>query len=676
MRRADRWAWLVVVALPVAAARGGDEAAGTVLRGTVVDEAGKPAAGVLVEPLGRDFNKGVEAVRTGADGGFTFRAARLSRPLSFAAVRAKADGERLGVGSTPLYGGESARPMRVVLAPSRPLTVRVKDADGKPVAGAAVEVATSEVASGRKIDAVDPGLTDEGGVARFRVPADARAQEVVALKGGVGADCVSDRAYPPGAQAVPVPDDLALTLRRGRTVTLRAVDSAGGPVPGVVFQMNGLVLKGRSAPLGTLRIAEVTTDASGIARWDWVPEECAWSNPVIPPEGFIEESRPEFFFPNAGDLTQNVLFRRKARLTGRVVNADGSPAPGVTLAARGVGKIDSGATGSARSGEDGSYSMEVIPERSYLIAVSDLDRAAEPVSDIPIGEGETHGGLDFRLIDGTRLHGQMAVPLRGRLGVSVFLLGPELPVTLQPRPEAKERLRLAIPVRLDVQGRYEARLGPGDYEVRAVGHAEVPTIHVGGGGEVVQDFLGEPIPEPVALNGVVVEALPGGGERPKEGVFIRVAATSFGSRTDAAGRFAIQRPAGDVAVYASSLDGVAAVKVAKGVDEVKVVLGPSVTASGRVVDPSGRPLAGEQPRLLMLSGPGDLPGLTNTIRLPKFEAGGRYELRGLVPGAEYKLILIHTRDTGAEDVLTIKTFRATAPGPIDLGEFVIPAAQP
>ena len=189
-----------------------------------------------------------------------------------------------------------------------------------------------------------------------------------------------------------------------------------------------------------------------------------------------------------------------------------------------------------------------------------------------------------------------------------------------------------MPVRLDAQRRYEVRLGPGDYEVRATGHAEVKTIHVGGGGEIVLDFLGEPIPEPVALNGVVVESVPGGGERPKEGVMVQVAGISNRVRTDAAGRFTTQRPVGDVAVYASGLGGVAAVKVAKGVDEVKIVLGPSVTSSGRVVDPSGRPLAGEQLRMLMLSGPGDLPGQTNIAWMSKFEAGrGSYGVQGPLP---------------------------------------------
>ena len=258
----------------------------------------------------------------------------------------------------------------------------------------------------------------------------------MALKGGVGADCVASRTGVRGAAVVPVPDDVALTLRRGRTVTLRAVDSAGGPVPGVVFEMEGLVLKGRAVLPGTLRIAEATTGASGVARWDWVPEECSWANPVIPPEGFIEDARPIFFFSRQGDVTRNVLFWRKARLSGRVVNADGSPAPGVALTARGMGRARSDVTRSARSGADGSYSLEVMPGMSYLIAVSDPDRAAEPVSDIPIGEGESHGGLDVLLGEGTRLLVRARVP-HAEAGSGVSCGPPRPGVAGRPATEAR-----------------------------------------------------------------------------------------------------------------------------------------------------------------------------------------------------------------------------------------------
>ena len=307
------------------------------------------------------------------------------------------------------------------------------------------------------------------------------------------------------------------------------------------------------------------------------------------------------------------------------------------------------------------------------------DGAARPLTDTLIGEGESHGGLDFRLIEGTRLRGRVATRPGDPRIVQVALLGEQLPAELQPTPGAKERLHLYIPVTPDVEGRYEVRLGPGDYEVAALGHRERATIRVDGTGEVVRDFVGDLIPPTGTLTGVVVEPAPGGGERPvKASISLQSAdPNNVASRTraDDAGRFSVRRPDGDVGLYATGPNGVAAVKVAKGVNEVKVVLAPGATASGRVVDAAGKPLVGQGPNLQMIAGPAGLPK-TSVNYLSKFEAGGRYEFKGLVPDAEYGVRLGVSRDSGVRESFTIKTFRVEGPGPIDLGEFVVPAARP
>ena len=116
-------------------------------------------------------------------------------------ARASADGgERLGVFPIGSLRFEPGAAVRIVLKPSRPLTVRVKEPVGQPVAGAAVEVVTGDVPG-----SVDPGTTNDGGIARFRVPADAPADGVLALKEGVGADYFSnlrDRPQVTGRTAV------------------------------------------------------------------------------------------------------------------------------------------------------------------------------------------------------------------------------------------------------------------------------------------------------------------------------------------------------------------------------------------------------------------------------------------------------------------------------------------
>ncbi len=351
------------------------------------------------------------------------------------------------------------------------------------------------------------------------------------------------------------------------------------------------------------------------------------------------------------------------------------------IGAVGRGPIGVDARGTALTAlteEDGSYSIEVSPVRSYLVAVTSPGLAAEPIQDAPIGEGEHHAGLVFRLIEGTRLRGRATFGAGDRPFVRVSLLGEEIP---SEGPGPKERVRLAVPVTLDAQGRYEVRLGPGDYEVMAASHRERPTIHVDGGGEFVLNFAGDLAPQPLTLTGTVFEAVPGGGERPAK-ASISVAEVNSASTiesmamTDEAGRFTVSRPDEAVGLFARSANGVAAMKVAKGIDEVKVVLGPWATASGRVVDARGHPLVGEGPRASMTAGPGDVPGRLGLTSPAGFGPGGRYEFKGLIPGAEYRLYLLHVRDSGALDNLPIKTFRVDRPGPIDLGEFVVPDAKP
>ena len=337
-------------------------------------------------------------------------------------------------------------------------------------------------------------------------------------------------------------------------------------------------------------------------------------------------------------MTLTVRLQHKARLSGRVVHSDGSPARGVEIVAGGTSKEGGIWSAAAATGEGGSYAMDVPPDRSYLVAVYGPDRAARPIQGVAVGEGERREGLDFRLIEGTRLHGRVAKPGE-EAAVVVRLLGAELPGG---EPGTKHRELIGFAAKVDERGQYEARLGPGEYEIFVAGHRDRPTIRVDGTGEFVKDFLDEPTPrpEPKILTGVVVEAVPGGGERPvKAGVHARIVGSSavYSARCDEAGRFSLRRPDADIGLYATTLDAVAAVKVAKGTDTVKVVLGPGATATGRVIDAAGRPLVEEGPWLMMTDGPGDVPTLVNYMRATGFEDGGRYRFPVLVPGAEYRV---------------------------------------
>ena len=149
-------------------------------RGQVVDEQGAPVAGALVTK--RRWHGRFVAVRSGADGGFVLPPDQELGWNGPVEARTNA-GDRIGmaiVEADRLVGHHA--PSRVVLKPARSLAVRVRDGDGKPVAGAGVSVDTLYAGM------IDPASTDEKGVARFVLAADAEVKTITALKAGVGID--------------------------------------------------------------------------------------------------------------------------------------------------------------------------------------------------------------------------------------------------------------------------------------------------------------------------------------------------------------------------------------------------------------------------------------------------------------------------------------------------------
>ena len=116
--------------------------------------------------------------------------------------------------------------VRIVLRPAREVTVTVVDGQGAPVPDAVV------VALDRYFPVAEMH-TDARGLAVLRVPADANMQWIVGAKPGVGFDYFeNDRSGWLTPWARP-PRSARLVLDGVRTVRIRAVDSAGRPVPGV-----------------------------------------------------------------------------------------------------------------------------------------------------------------------------------------------------------------------------------------------------------------------------------------------------------------------------------------------------------------------------------------------------------------------------------------------------------
>jgi hypothetical protein len=543
----------------------------------------------------------------------------------------------------------------------------VFDPAGKSAVDAAVEVASSD-----GLRYIDPGATDASGVARFRLPADAEIRGVLALKNGVGVGLYQNADASPVFHYKPMPAEVTISLQPARTVSVRAVGPEGEPLAGISIGWT-LSLRGNNWVRPTGLLMESTTDAAGMARFSWFPRDGSGALRVVAPKDLLE-TLPLPLGPRAdsADVTLTVPFERKVTVAGRVFHGDGSPARGVKVVAHSDGQPRSG-QGAGRTSEDGSYKLSVRAGTLYAIGVVDPDWTAQPLMGITIRPGEQRQGLDLRLIPGTRLHGRVASPSEDSTDVYVRHLGPQLPPELQIPSIGRTRQSFLHWARIGAQGQYEARLAPGDYEILVVDRPREPeTRHVDGTGELVIDFLQKPKP-PVALSGLVVAGGPGGAERPVK-AFITltpVQGAAFRTTTDDTGRFRMMRPDRESALYAQSPDGVAAVKIGPAEKEVKVVLAPPATVTGRIVDVAGRPLAGEGPYLAMESGPGGLPAPHNAHALSKLEADGRYQFR-LIPGAEYQLVYVSERETPRVHAHPIKKFRVNGAEQIDLGNFNVP----
>ena len=70
---------------------------------------------------------------------------------------------------------------------------------------------------------------------------------------------------------------------------------------------------------------------------------------------------------------------------------------GILVEAEGVGGANPGGSGRARTDDDGSYTMELPPEQSYMVYVVDAEWAARSLNGVVLREGKARSGLDLRL---------------------------------------------------------------------------------------------------------------------------------------------------------------------------------------------------------------------------------------------------------------------------------------
>jgi hypothetical protein len=392
----------------------------------------------------------------------------------------------------------------------------------------------------------------------------------------------------------------------------------------------------------------VKTDAQGVAIVDFLPINFQRASFAVQSETVCPASIPLGISADDAKRELTIRLLRNAPVSGRVIGADGQPAAGILLQVDGRHASGSFLTSgqNARTGADGTFRFTLRPEMSYMIAVVDERWAAPSKSGILTRDGQSVEGIELRLIPGTVIRGRAAVGPDSQPAadqdVALVEQGPVVNAARAPGQPIRDDARdgLSRLTKTDLDGRYQFRVGPGEYMVslppliRASG-----TFVVGTESEIVRDFAIEK-PPILQLAGVVLQEAPDG--RPVAGAIVEGRAYGTNSRrsvfravSDAQGHFTTERYR-DAMVLAArgpddSMAGFAFITADD--EDVRIPVAPAAAIRGRITDPNGNPFAGTSVYCrIVVDPPGkaELKGLPlPSSRYVQTDADGRYTFAGI-----------------------------------------------
>jgi hypothetical protein len=466
---------------------------------------------------------------------------------------------------------------------------------------------------------------------------------------------------------------------------IKAVDPEGRPVPGVRISPALLHRPARGGVLEAAFAASswVTTDASGVAVFDRFHKEVGGCEFLVRSGEYLSASDPISERDGPTELTARLV--RPARLSGKVSLPDGRPAHDVIVRVEASLPHPYGSEWLARTAEDGMYSLNVLPERAYLVAVEDDSWAAPSRSNVVVREGHPRGGLDFALVRGTLVHGRVTEGADGKpsVGTPVALTeeGPLLPKEFR---TGLRTARLARSTVTDGGGRYRIRVGPGHYTLRA-GTASPPvTVEIQDEPELLRD-LTRKIPASARHVGVRVVERTRGVERPVPRASVTLFFAPGGhlspETTDDQGRVGFRVGDGiDAFLYArddsGGLSGVA--QVPEAAAEVTLVIARAAEIRGQLVDTDGKPQArrpvGIQMEFVRLP-----DGSRRSAAPPRYrevirtDEQGRFTFRGVPAESRGEVLASHERDGRATGARTVVSYQVDEPEPVEIKGLVVPS---
>ena len=631
----------IVVAIQGLAVSADESPLTLTFKGHVVDASGRAVPGITVRELsGRENNA---TARTGDDGRFTMSV--RCAPSGNVGSLLVAEDESGGIG-TGRIDQDSKEQVKIVIQPAHDLIVKVVNDAGMPVPEATVEFLHGYVGFVR-------GQTDEEGRFKCRVPAEMKSWSVYAQKSQIGLDyATSERGVGNLAEPNPLPPELTLKLDGARSATVQAVDAAGNPLSGIAIGPWIIHKEGYETHinLGGAGKPRPVTDKRGQVTIDWLPAKYRQISITNTADRQYSTSHSVGLVSDRPETDLVFKFLPFEKLSGRVTYPDGKPAANVLVHAAGSGANQNNCWRMTRTDEQGQYGLDVYSEQEYLVRAAEGDWASPLQADVVVRAGKPVSDMNLVLTRATRVRGQIVAGSKPAKSAYVYAVVMNEITTELPR-EPNDRTHYvaywSASANADETGKYELKLGPGEYDLRGPNGTERVKITIPAENppaEIVQDFH-QPVSEskPFELRVVDQEGRP----VPKAVVTGRYASHQYHSFprdtiTDENGTLRIERSPAPVLIYARTVDGKLAGVLRSPPDATsgKLLLRPTGSARGVLHDLQGRVLRGQKLEygINVFADDPEQSGFSWAFGgMLLTDADGQFVLEWLVPGEKYDL---------------------------------------
>lgn len=591
-----------------------------VIPGVVTDTSGNPVEGATIETVAPlEFR---HSTRSSASGKFALRFRSASNHGPGLLIQDAEKKRKSYVTSWQLKHSQK-RLHRITLKPTRDVTVTVVDADGNPIERSRVTVIAT-------YQAIDSAETDTDGKATFQTPADANIDWIIAHHDAHGFDYYENYSSWPTSERLPVPPEVPLKLAGGRSVDVTVQGTDGQPISGVHVVPWTIQKVGKQSYANIGGVTSLgTSDESGVARFPWMPADLQGQVAFLAHHPKYHSPKDPLFAVTEGQTGPaklTVTLMKVGTVRGTVRHLDGRPDVGIHIQGEGRGSTNHYFRGHTLTSPDGTYELDIYPDQTTILAVTEDAWAAKSFTGVRLEEGKERNDLDFVLSPGTVITGKVTIG-KDRL--------PSEGDTATLIQQGNANAGLVRWAETDENGRYRFRVGPGTYQLMLPNQLSRKQIRieVNGQQEIVHDTHAARKARGT-LRGQIVDSngKPLGGNEIFGESIDAPGHAGFRSKSDAEGRFETDRWNDEMLLIVRNADRNLATTLLIGPDTstVDLKLSEAATVEGSLVGSDGQPIPAGAGFLTIRVRDGNAG---RSINLPlTVTSGGHFKMSGIPVG--------------------------------------------